>query len=97
MWTDHINSNTSETSAYDRSSIKSGLVSNLKHHLNSAVTEDTSNIPFNDPVMRKSLSHLELEDNQQYGAQSDAKLELEALRSSGTTSSIFKLERGRAK
>ena len=99
MWTDHINSNTSETSAYDRSSIKSGLVSNLKHHLKSAREDNsTSNIPFNDPVMRKSLSHLELDDNQQYGgAQSDAKLELEALRSSGTTSSIFKLERGRAK
>jgi len=98
MWTDHINSNTSETSAYDRSSIKSGLVSNLKHHLKSAREDNsTSNIPFNDPVMRKSLSHLELDDNQQYGgAQSDAKLELEALRSSGTTSSIFKLERGRA-
>ena len=91
MWANHVNNKTSEAAPYDRSTIKSGLVSNLKTHLTNT---DEAPTTLNDPVFRKSLSHLELEDNNQPSYKSNVRVELDALRESGQTSSIFKLERG---
>ena len=91
MWANHVKNKTSEAAPYDRSTIKSGLVSNLKTHLTNT---DEAPTALNDPVFRKSLSHLELEDNNQPSYKSNVRVELDALRESGQTSSIFKLERG---
>ena len=91
MWSNQINNRSTETTSHDMSSIKSGIVSNLKHHL---ANDNDPEVTLNNPQFRKSLSHLELEENQNSSYVSDAKMELEALRSSGKTSSIFRLERG---
>ena len=61
---EHITSNSygqHQSEALDRSSIKSGLVSNLREHL---TTSDTNEKVYalNDPVKRRSLSHLDLLD-----------------------------------
>ena len=97
MWTNHINSNSNNQhkEGIDRSSIKSGIVTNLKEHLSTNSNEKSFEL--NDPIKRQSLSHLDLiDDNESNSYQSDVRLELEALRSSGQNKSIFKLEHGKS-
>jgi hypothetical protein len=100
LWTDHINSSDNSSANHDRSVVKSGIVSNLKDHLTTSTSRHEQQMrTLNDPARRQSLSHLDLDEdnvnNDKYGSQSEIRLELDALRSSGQTSSIFKLDRGR--
>lgn len=97
LWSNHVNTHSSSTEHLDKSFIKAGLVTNLKDHLiSNGEQHQQKSYALNDPVKRQSLSHLDLDENDEKFRQSDVKLELEALRSSNQNKGIFRLEKGRS-
>ena len=98
IWNQHLANSVQSKSkeAIDKSSIKSGLVNNLREHLVSNGNDNS--YALNDPVKRLSLSHLEIDENDEPSTNhsSSIKMELEALRSSGQNKGIFKLEHGKS-
>ena len=97
LWSNHVNTHSSSTEHLDKSFIKAGLVTNLKDHLvSNGEKHQQKSYSLNDPVKRQSLSHLDLDENDEKFRQSDVKLELEALRSSNQNKGIFRLEKGKS-